>query len=140
MSNQKFPFQTSFAFFTVEKSGNNVNVRFNDNLVITLPMCNVWDKDTINKRINQQKTVIIEAMQRITDNESAAEAIKRNKELALENKELKEQLANVKVNVCSANVESIFNQCIALMAETYNEKGFTTSRAKQILNKYNEHK
>lgn len=140
MSNQKFPFQTSFAFFTVEKSGNNVNVRFNDNLVITLPMCNVWDKDTINKRINQQKTVIIEAMQRITDNESAAEALQRNKELALENKELKEQLANVKVNVCSANVESIFNQCIALMAETYNEKGFTTSRAKQILNKYNEHK
>lgn len=140
MSNQKFPFQTSFAFFTVEKSGNNVNVRFNDNLVITLPMCNVWDKDTINKRINQQKTVIIEAMQRITDTESAAEALQRNKELALENKELKEQLANVKVNVCSANVESIFNQCIALMAETYNEKGFTTSRAKQILNKYNEHK
>lgn len=140
MSNQKFPFQTSFAFFTIEKSGNNVNVRFNDNLVITLPMCNVWDKDAINKRINQQKTVIIEAMQRITDNESATEAIKRNKELALENKELKEQLANVKVNVCSANVESIFNQCIALMAETYNEKGFTTSRAKQILNKYNEHK
>lgn len=140
MSNQKFPFQTSFAFFTVEKSGNNVNVRFNDNLVITLPMCNVWDKDTINKRINQQKTVIIEAMQRITDTESAAEAIKRNKELALENKSLKEQLNNVKVNVCSANVESIFNQCIALMAETYNEKGFTTSRAKQILNKYNEHK
>lgn len=140
MSNQKFPFQTSFAFFTVEKSGNNVDVKFNDALVITLPMCNVWDKDTINKRINQQKTVIIEAMQRITDNESAAEAIKRNKELALENKELKEQLANVKVNVCSANVESIFNQCIALMAETYNEKGFTTSRAKQILNKYNEHK
>lgn len=140
MSNQKFPFQTSFAFFTIEKSGNNVNVRFNDNLVITLPMCNVWDKDAINKRINQQKTVIIEAMQRITDNESATEAIKRNKELALENKELKEQLANVKVNICSANVESIFNQCIALMAETYNEKGFTTSRAKQILNKYNEHK
>lgn len=140
MSNQKFPFQTSFAFFTIEKSGNNVNVRFNDNLVITLPMCNVWDKDTINKRINQQKTVIIEAMQRITDTESATEALQRNKELALENKELKEQLANVKVNVCSANVESIFNQCIALMAETYNEKGFTTSRAKQILNKYNEHK
>lgn len=140
MSNERFPFQTSFAFFTVEKRGNNVDVKFNDALVITLPMCNVWDKDTINKRINQQKTVIIEAIQRITDNESAAEAIKRNKELALENKELKEQLANVKVNVCSANVESIFNQCIELMAKTYNEKGFTTSRAKQILNKYNEHK
>lgn len=138
--NERFPFQTSFAFFTVEKRGNNVDVKFNDALVITLPMCNVWDKDTINKRINQQKTVIIEAIQRITDNESAAEAIKRNKELALENKELKEQLANVKVNVCSANVESIFNQCIELMAKTYNEKGFTTSRAKQILNKYNEHK
>lgn len=140
MSNERFPFQTSFAFFTVEKRGNNVDVKFNDSLVITLPMCNVWDKDTINKRINQQKTVIIEAIQRITDNESAAEAIQRNKELALENKELKEQLANVKVNVCSANVESIFNQCIELMAETYNEKAFVTSRAKQILNKYHEHK
>lgn len=138
--NEKFPFQTNFAFFTIEKRGNNVDVKFNDSLVITLPMCNVWDKDTINKHINQQKTVIIEAMQRITDNESAAEAIKRNKELALENKELKKQLANPKVNICSANVESIFNQCIELMAKTYNEKAFTTSRAKQILNKYHEYK
>lgn len=41
MATEKFPFQTSFAFFTVEKNGNSVDVKYNDNLVIKLPMCNV---------------------------------------------------------------------------------------------------
>lgn len=121
MATEKFPFQTSFAFFTVEKNGNSVDVKYNDNLVIKLPMCNIWNKDEINKRLYQQKESIMNILSHITDGENA-------------------QLSTPKVNVCAANVESIFNQCVAIMAETYNEKGFTTSRAKQILNKYNEHK
>ena len=140
MATEKFPFQTSFAFFTIEKNGNSVDVKYNDNLVIRLASCNVWNKDEINKRLMQQKESIMNTLSHIADGENAKELARRNKELSLENKELKEELSNVKVNVCAANVESIFNQCIALMAKTYNEKGFTTSRAKQILNKYNEHK
>ena len=105
------------------------------------------DKDEINKRLYQQKESIMNILSHITDGENAQLLVKRNKELALENKELqleiqklKEQLSTPKVNICAANVESIFNQCVDIMAETYNEKGFTTSRAKQILNKYNEYK
>lgn len=93
------------------------------------------------------KTKLTNVLSHIADGENAQLLAKKNKELSLENKELKleiqklkEQLSTPKVNVCAANVESIFNQCVAIMAETYNEKGFTTSRAKQILNKYNEHK
>lgn len=140
MATEKFPFQTSFAFFTVEKNGNSVDVKYNDNLVIKLPMCNIWDKDEINKRLYQQKESIMNILSHITDGENAQLLAKKNKELSLEIQKLKEQLSTPKVNVCAANVESIFNQCVAIMAETYNEKGFTTSRAKQILNKYNEHK
>lgn len=51
--------QTSFAFFTVEKNGNSVDVKYNDNLVIKLPMCNIWNKDEINKRLYQQKESIM---------------------------------------------------------------------------------
>lgn len=140
MATEKFPFQTSFAFFTVEKNGNSVDVKYNDNLVIKLPMCNIWNKDEINKRLNQQKESIMNILSHIADGENAQLLAKKNKELKLEVQKLKEQLSTPKVNVCAANVESIFNQCVAIMAETYNEKGFTTSRAKQILNKYNEHK
>lgn len=140
MATEKFPFQTSFAFFTIEKNGNSVDVKYNDKLIIRLASCNVWNKDEINRRLNQQKESIINTMAHIADGENAQLLAKRNKELALENKALKEQLSNVKVNICNANVESIFNQCIELMSQTYNEKGFTTSRAKQILNKYKEHK
>ena len=140
MATEKFPFQTSFAFFTIEKNGNSVDVKYNDKLIIRLASCNVWNKDEINRRLNQQKESIINTMAHISDGENAQLLAKRNKELALENKALKEQLSNVKVNICNANVESIFNQCIELMSQTYNEKGFTTSRAKQILNKYKEHK
>lgn len=147
MATEKFPFQTSFAFFTVEKNGNSVDVKYNDNLVIKLPMCNIWNKDEINKRLYQQKETIMNILSHIADGENAQLLAKKNKELSLENKELKleiqklkEQLSTPKVNVCAANVESIFNQCVAIMAKTYNEKCFTTSRAKQILNKYNEHK
>ena len=140
MATEKFPFQTSFAFFTIEKNGNSVDVKYNDKLIIRLASCNVWNKDEINRRLNQQIESIINTMAHIADGENAQLLAKRNKELALENKALKEQLSNVKVNICNANVESIFNQCIELMSQTYNEKGFTTSRAKQILNKYNEHK
>lgn len=140
MATEKFPFQTSFAFFTVEKNGNSVDVKYNDNLVIKLPMCNIWNKDEINKRLYQQKESIMNILSHITDGENAQLLAKKNKELSLEIQKLKEQLSTPKVNVCAANVESIFNQCVAIMAETYNEKGFTTSRAKQILNKYNEHK
>lgn len=140
MTTEKFPFQTSFAFFTVEKNGNSVDVKYNDNLVIKLPMCNIWNKDEINKRLNQQKESIMNILSHIADGENAQLLAKKNKELKLEIQKLKEQLSTPKVNVCAANVESIFNQCVAIMAETYNEKGFTTSRAKQILNKYNEHK
>lgn len=140
MATEKFPFQTSFAFFTIEKNGNSVDVKYNDKLIIRLASCNVWNKDEINRRLNQQKESIINTMAHIVDGENAQLLAKRNKELALENKALKEQLSNVKVNICNANVESIFNQCIELMSQTYNEKGFTTSRAKQILNKYKEHK
>lgn len=140
MATEKFPFQTSFAFFTVEKNGNSVDVKYNDNLVIKLPMCNIWNKDEINKRLNQQKESIMNILSHIADGENAQLLVKKNKELKLEIQKLKEQLSTPKVNVCAANVESIFNQCVAIMAETYNEKGFTTSRAKQILNKYNEHK
>lgn len=140
MATEKFPFQTSFAFFTIEKNGNSVDVKYNDKLIIRLAFCNVWNKDEINRRLNQQKESIINTMAHIADVENAQLLAKRNKELALENKALKEQLSNVKVNICNANVESIFNQCIELMSQTYNEKGFTTSRAKQILNKYKEHK
>lgn len=140
MATEKFPFQTSFAFFTVEKNGNSVDVKYNDNLVIKLPMCNIWNKDEINKRLNQQKESIMNILSHIADGENAQLLAKKNKELKLEIQKLKEQLSTPKVNVCAANVESIFNQCVAIMAETYNEKGFTTSRAKQILNKYNEHK
>lgn len=140
MATEKFPFQTSFAFFTVEKNGNSVDVKYNDNLVIKLPMCNIWNKDEINKRLNQQKESIMNILSHIADGENAQLLAKKNKELKLEVQKLKEQLSTPKVNVCAANVESIFNQCVAIMVETYNEKGFTTSRAKQILNKYNEHK
>lgn len=140
MATEKFPFQTSFAFFTVEKNGNSVDIKYNDNLVIKLPMCNIWNKDEINKRLNQQKESIMNILSHIADGENAQLLAKKNKELKLEIQKLKEQLSTPKVNVCAANVESIFNQCVAIMAETYNEKGFTTSRAKQILNKYNEHK
>lgn len=140
MATEKFPFQTSFAFFTVEKNGNSVDVKYNDNLVIKLPMCNIWNKDEINKRLIQQKESIMNILSHIADGENAQLLAKKNKELSLEIQKLKEQLSTPKVNVCAANVESIFNQCVAIMAETYNEKGFTTSRAKQILNKYNEHK
>ena len=140
MATEKFPFQTSFAFFTVEKNGNSVDVKYNDNLVIKLPMCNIWNKDEINKRLYQQKETIMNILSHIADGENAQLLSKKNKELKLEIQKLKEQLSTPKVNVCAANVESIFNQCVAIMAETYNEKGFTTSRAKQILNKYNEHK
>lgn len=140
MATEKFPFQTSFAFFTIEKNGNSVDVKYNDKLIIRLASCNVWNKDEINRRLNQLKESIINTMAHIADGENAQLLAKRNKELALENKALKEQLSNVKVNICNANVESIFNQCIELMSQTYNEKGFTTSRAKQILNKYKEHK
>lgn len=147
MAREKFPFQTGFAFFTIEKNGNSVDVKYNDNLVIKLPMCNIWDKDEINKRLYQQKESIMSILSHITDGENSQLLTKRNKELAFENKELqleiqklKEQLSTPKVNVCAANVESIFNQCVDIMAETFNEKGFTTSRAKQILNKYNEYK
>lgn len=140
MATEKFPFQTSFAFFTVEKNGNSVDVKYNDNLVIKLPMCNIWNKDEINKRLIQQKESIMNILSHIADGENAQLLAKKNKELKLEIQKLKEQLSTPKVNVCAANVESIFNQCVAIMAETYNEKGFTTSRAKQILNKYNEHK
>lgn len=140
MATEKFPFQTSFAFFTIEKNGNSVDVKYNDKLIIRLASCNVWNKDEINRRLNQQKESIINTMAHIADGKNAQLLAKRNKELALENKALKEQLSNVKVNICNANVESIFNQCIELMSQTYNEKGFTTSRAKQILNKYKEHK
>lgn len=143
MATEKFPFQTSFAFFTVEKNGNSVDVKYNDNLVIKLPMCNIWNKDEINKRLYQQKETIMNILSHIADGENAQLLAKKtleNKELKLEIQKLKEQLSTPKVNVCAANVESIFNQCVAIMAETYNEKGFTTSRAKQILNKYNEHK
>lgn len=140
MATEKFPFQTSFAFFTVEKNGISVDVKYNDNFVIKLPMCNIWNKDEINKRLNQQKESIMNILSHIADGENAQLLAKKNKELKLEIQKLKEQLSTPKVNVCAANVESIFNQCVAIMAETYNEKGFTTSRAKQILNKYNEHK
>lgn len=140
MATEKFPFQTSFAFFTIEKNGNSVDVKYNDKLIIRLASCNVWNKDESNRRLNQLKESIINTMAHIADGENAQLLAKRNKELALENKALKEQLSNVKVNICNANVESIFNQCIELMSQTYNEKGFTTSRAKQILNKYKEHK
>lgn len=147
MATEKFPFQTSFAFFTVEKNGNSVDVKYNDNLVIKLPMCNIWNKDEINKRLYQQKETIMNILSHIADGENAQLLAKRNKELALENKELqleikklKEQLSTPKVNICAANVESIFTQCLNLMAETYNEKGFTMSRGNSVLNKYKEHK
>lgn len=140
---EKFPFQTSFAFFTIEKNKNGgVDVKYDNNLVASLQQVSVWDKDTINKRINQQKESIMNMLSCIANSESAVELAKRNKELSIENKELKEKIEESKetIMVDANNVEELFSQCLNFMAEVYNEKGFTMSRGNSVLNKYKEHK
>lgn len=138
---EKFPFQTSYAFFNISKGQNGgVDVFHDGKHVINLPRVNIWDKDEINRQLSQQKSTVINILSRIVDCESVDVLTKRNKELVIENKELKQKVENPVVNVCKANVEAIFTQCLNLMAETYNEKGFTMSRGNSILNKYKEHK
>lgn len=130
----KFNFKTTFAFFTIEKAENGVNVLYNDKVVFNLPETYIWDKDGILRGIQKNKCAIIEGINSVNNNEKLVEQLKK------ENKELKEQLSSVKVNICGANVESVFNQCIDYMTEVYDEKKFISCRAKQIMNKYNEHK
>lgn len=145
MATKRFPLQTSFGLFSLEKNENNVDVKYNDNLVITLPMCNIWNKDEIYKRLNQQKEHIVNILSQIANGDNVQTLTKKNQDLSLENENLKAEIQKLKEQlsapkVCAENIESIFNQCVNIMAEAYNEKAFTTSRAKQILNKYNEYK
>lgn len=138
-TNDRFPFQTSFGFFTVCKGKNadSVDVYFNDNFVITLPKVAIWNKDAISHRLAQQRTNILSILQMIADNESLDVWQEKAQQLAIENKELKAQLSK-SVTVTDENVAEVFAKCIEVMAKRYNEKGFITSRGKQILNKYSE--
>lgn len=132
--------QTSFGCFEIEKgkSSNTTNVFYGGMFVITLHRVNCWDKDTLLKRLSENKDNIINVLTKLNDKEEKEALKKKVKELLAENKELKEFSASTPAEVNESNVEDIFGQCIEIMAKRYNEKGFTTSRGKQILNKYRE--
>lgn len=129
--------QTSFGCFEIEKgkSSNTTNVYYGGLFVITLLRVNVWDKDTLLKRLYENKENIMSILVKLHDKTEKEELLKKVRSLSAENKELKE---NANFTVSEKNVEDIFQQCIDIMAKRYNEKAFTTSRGKQILNKYRE--
>lgn len=144
-TSEKFPFQTSFGSFTICKgqSNNSVDVFFNEKRIITLSMVNIWDKDGINHQISRQKENIMATLAMLADNENVSAWKEKAKKLESENKELVAKLekgTTIKITVNKNNVEEVFIQCLNLMAETYNEKGFTMSRGNSVLNKYKEHK
>lgn len=132
--------QTSFGNFEIKKgkSSNTTDVFYGGLFVMTLLRVNCWDKDTLLKRFDENKHNIINVMSKLNDEEEKDLLKKRVRDLIAENKELKESSNQSNISVNENNVEEIFNQCINLMAQRYNEKGFTTSRGKQILNKYRE--
>lgn len=132
--------QTSFGNFEIKKgkSSNTTDVFYGGLFVMTLLRVNCWDKDTLLKRFEENKHNIINVMSKLNDEEEKELLKKRVRDLVAENKELKEFSASTPAEVNESNVEDIFGQCIEIMAKRYNEKGFTTSRGKQILNKYRE--
>lgn len=129
--------QTSFGNFEIQKgkSSNTTDVFFGGQFVITLLRVNVWDKDTLLKRFSENKDNILSILVKLNDKSEKEELLKKVRCLSAENKELKE---NAVFTVSENNVETVFQQCIDIMAKRYNEKAFTTSRGKQILNKYRE--
>lgn len=132
--------QTSFGNFEIKKgkSSSTTDVFYGGLFVITLHRVNCWDKDTLLKRLSENRQNIINVLSKLNDNEEKELLKKRVHELVKENKELKELAPTSSISVNEKNVEDVFNQCIEIMAKRYNEKGFTTSRGKQILNKYRE--